>query len=45
MKSFDDEGINLLVLHQRGECGEVGPCPYCEEEEWDDECEEWDDED
>ncbi len=34
MADYDyDQGELLLLLHQTGQCGEVGPCPYCELEE------------
>lgn len=28
-----EEGKLQLRLHENGECGALGPCPYCEEEE------------
>jgi len=28
-----EQGELLLQLHENGECGTVGPCPYCEEDE------------
>lgn len=28
-----DGGFEMLSLHEQGQCGEVGPCPYCVEEE------------
>jgi hypothetical protein len=42
--ALDDAGQDALALHQRGECGEVGPCPYCEDDQaaWEDF---WEDED
>jgi hypothetical protein len=27
-----ESGMEMLALHNAGRCGEVGPCPYCDEE-------------
>ena len=27
-----EQGELALALHEAGRCGEVGPCPYCEDE-------------
>ncbi len=27
-----EQGESLVNLHETGMCGEVGPCPYCEDE-------------
>ena len=33
MADYDiEQGALTLVLHEVGECGEVGICPYCEAE-------------
>lgn len=28
-----EEGMTAWMLHQTGQCGELGLCEYCEEEE------------
>lgn len=32
---YTDSGLEMLALHQRGACGEVGLCSYCIQEELD----------
>ncbi len=29
---LNEQEIDYLMLHQTGQCGEYGPCKYCEEE-------------